>query len=282
MTVKFKDNPLQAGVAWIFAIMLVVIVLTPFFTALVSAFKTTADFYENSYTVFPKRWRFENFIEAWKFAEFGRFMFNSILCAVLITVLCTFISSASAFAFARVHFFARDIIFYIIILCQAIPFTILFIPTYILVYKMGLLNTYFGLILPSLSSPMGIFLIRQSMKSIPVDYEYAAMIDGCNRGQMFLKVFLPMTTNTIAALGIFTFMGSWNNYIWPLLIITKKTMYTLPLGLTLYNIANNNVRHLEWSHVLCAGIMAVLPIFIVYAFASKRFMEGFALSGIKA
>jgi ABC-type glycerol-3-phosphate transport system permease component len=282
MVLRFKDNPIQLGIAWLFAAILVLIVLVPFITAIISAFKVSTDFYEKSYTFFPKQWRFENFIEAWKFAEFGRFMLNSILCAVLVTALCTFVSSASAFAFARINFFGRDFIFYIIILCQAIPFTILFIPTYILVYNMKLLNTYLGLILPSMSSPMGIFLIRQNMKAIPPDYEHAAMIDGCNRGQMFLHVFLPMATNTIVALGIFTFMGSWNNYIWPLLIITKRAMYTLPLGLTLYNISNNNVHHLEWSHILCAGIMAVLPIFVVYVLASKKFMEGFMLSGIKS
>jgi ABC-type glycerol-3-phosphate transport system permease component len=282
MVLKFKDNPIQVGFTWIFAAILAIIVLIPFITAIISAFKASTDFYEKSYTFFPKKWQFENFIEAWRFAEFGKFMFNSIFCAILVTVLCTFISSASAFAFARINFFGRDFIFYIIILCQAIPFAILFIPTYILVYNMKLLNTYLGLVLPAISSPMGIFLIRQNMKSIPPDYEYAAMIDGCNRGQMFLHVFLPMTTNTIVALGIFTFMGSWNNYIWPLLIITKRSMYTLPLGLTLYAVFNNNIRHLEWSHILCAGIMAVLPIFVVYALASKRFMEGFMLSGIKS
>jgi multiple sugar transport system permease protein len=282
MRARFKDNPVQMTIAWLFAVLLVIIVLTPFFTAIVSAFKTTTDFYEKSYTWFPKTWRFENFIEAYNYVEFGTFVVNSILIALLVTVLSTFVASSAAFSFARINFYGRDIIFYVIILCQAIPFTLLFIPTYLLMNKLGFLDSYIGLILPSISFPMGTFMMRQTMKAIPVDYEHAAMIDGCNRGQMYLKVFLPMTTNTIVALGIFTFMGSWNNYIWPLLIIKTRSLYTLPLGLTLYNITNNSIRRLEWSHILCACLMAVLPIFVFYAFASRRFMDGITLSGIKA
>jgi ABC-type glycerol-3-phosphate transport system permease component len=146
--------------------------------------------------------------------------------------------------------------------------------------RLGFVNTYAGLILPSITSATGTFLMRQTMMAIPMDYEYAAMIDGCNRGQMFLRVFLPMTSNTLVALGIFTFMGSWNNYLWPLIIISKREMYTLPIGLTMYLVTSVGTK-LEWSVILCAGIMSVLPMFVFYAFASKRFMDGITLGGIK-
>jgi multiple sugar transport system permease protein len=282
MLAKFKDNPLQMTAAYFFAIFLLIAVLCPFGAAIVSAFKTSTDFYKQSYTWFPEKWRFQNFVDAWKYAPFGTFMLNSIICAVTVTIFATFVSSVAAFAFARINFFAKNIIFYCVILSQAIPFTILFIPTYILMNKLGLVNTYAGLVLPSISFPMGTFLMRQTMKAIPMDYEYAAMIDGCNRGQMFMRIFFPMTRNTVIALGIFTFMGSWNNYIWPLIIIGKKEMYTLPIGLTNYTLNTAVGSRPEWGVVLCACIMSVLPVFIFYAFASRRFMDGITLSGIKA
>jgi multiple sugar transport system permease protein len=282
MRSRFKDNPVQMSMAWFFVILLVIIVLTPFFTAIVSSFKGTIDFYEKSYTWFPQKWLFENFIVTWNHVTFGTFMINSIVVALLVTILSTVVSSAAAFSFARINFFGRDVIFYIIILCQAIPFSILFIPSYILMNRLGLLDSYAGLILPSISFPIGTFMMRQTMKAIPMDYEYAAMMDGCNRGQMYLKVFLPMTTNTIIALGIFTFMGSWNNYLWPLLIIKTRELYTMPIALPLFFLGSDSIQRLEWSNLLCAAIMSVLPIFIFYAFASRRFMDGITLSGIKA
>ncbi|WP_077533361.1 carbohydrate ABC transporter permease [Massiliimalia massiliensis] len=279
---KIKGNPVQKVISYLLAILLLLLVLIPFITALVSSFKTADDFYGNSYTLWPSDWRIENYLDAWNFAAFGTFLKNSIVCAVVVTICSTIISSFAAFGFARLHFFGRDVIFYIFIMTQGIPFVVLFIPTYLLMNNLGLVNTLAGLILPLISFPMGTFLMRQTMLSIPIDYEYAAMIDGCNRFQMFFKVFLPMVNNTVMALAIFTFMGSWNNYIWPLVIISDQKLYTLPIGLTLYTVQSSMGRRPEWSVIMAAALLSVLPIMIVYCFASRRFMEGIALGGLKA
>lgn len=279
---RIKGNPVQRLISYFLAIFLLLLVLIPFLTALVSSFKTPEDFYGNGYTLWPSEWRIENYLDAWNFAAFGTFLKNSIFCAVVVTICSTLISSFAAFGFSRIHFFGRDVIFYIFIMTQGIPFVVLFIPTYLLMNNLGLVNTLAGLILPLISFPMGTFLMRQTMMSIPIDYEYAAMIDGCNRFQMFFKVFLPMVNNTVMALGVFTFMSSWNNYIWPLVIISDQELYTLPIGLTLYTVQSSMGRRPEWSVIMAAALLSVLPIMVIYCFASRRFMEGIALGGLKA
>jgi multiple sugar transport system permease protein len=282
MKTSFKANPVQTALFYAFAMLLLVMVLTPFLTAIVSSFKTSQDFYEQSYTMWPKTWRIQNYQDAWGFAAFGRFMMNSVICAAAVTLASTIISSMAGFAFARINFLGRNVLFHIFILTQAVPFSVMFIPTYILMNKMGLVNTLAGLILPLISFPMATFLMRQTMMSIPVDYEHAAQIDGCNRAQMFFKVFLPMASNTMVALGVFTFMASWNNYIWPLVIISDQKNYTLPIGITLYTVQQSMGRRPEWSVILAAALMSALPILVVYAFFSRRFMEGVTLGGLKA
>jgi ABC-type glycerol-3-phosphate transport system permease component len=279
---SFRETPVQAALSYAFALFLVFVVLTPFVTAVVSSFKVAEDFYEQGYRLLPKQWRPANYVDAWNFAPFGRFLFNSVFCAAIVTAGSTLISSLAGFSFARIRFFGRNALFYVFILTQAVPFAVMFIPTYMLMNRMGLVDTLAGLILPLISFPMATFLMRQAMMSIPIDYEHAAQIDGCNRLQMFAKVFLPMSGNTLAALCIFTFMSSWNNYIWPLVIISDKDNYTLPIGLTLYNLQASMGRRPEWSVILAAAIMTVLPILAVYAFASRKFMEGITLGGLKA
>lgn len=279
---RLRDHPAETLFSYVLAIVLLILVIVPFAAAVFSSFKTSADFYGDAFHWIPAEWRWENYIDAWNFAEFGTFLKNSAVCAAIVTVCSTLISSFAAFGFARIHFFGRNVIFYIFILTQGIPFTVIFIPTYLLMNRLGLVNTLAGLILPLISFPMGTFLMRQTMLSIPLDYEHAAMIDGCNRFQMFFKVFLPMTNNTVVALAIFTFMGSWNNYIWPLVIVSDRSLYTLPIGLTLYTVQSSMGRRPEWSVIMAAAILSVLPIMAVYSFASRRFMEGIALSGLKA
>lgn len=282
MTAKRNPDGAYRFVASCLALLLLLIVLTPFLTAVVSTFKVTDDFYGDGYSWWPSTWRWQNYPDAWNWAPFGTFLKNSVVCALAVTLFSTLISAMAAFGFARIRFKGRDFIFYLFILTQGVPFSVLFIPTYLLMNRMGLVNTLAGLILPLISFPMGTFLMRQNMLSIPIDYEYAAQIDGCNRFKMFWYVFLPMVGNTCVALAVFTFMGSWNNYIWPLVVVNRRELYTLPLGLTLYTSTKAVGSRLEWNAVLAAAVMSVLPILVVYSFASTKFMEGITLGGLKA
>ncbi len=282
MSIPCKKNlTVQNAAAYLLSIILLLLVLMPFAVAVLASLKPTEDFYLTSFHLFPSRWQFSNYITALNFTIFTTFLKNSLVCAIAVTIVGTLLSSCAAFGFARIRFFGRNTLFYLFILTQGIPFAVLCIPTYAMFARAKLVNTIWGLILPMMAFPMGTFLLRQTMLSIPMDYENAALIDGCNRPRMFTSVFLPMTKNTIIAVAIFAFMQSWNNYIWPLIIINDKEMYTLPLGLTLYNIHGSMSRRPEWSIILAACVMSVLPILIVYSVASRNFMEGITMGGLK-
>jgi len=281
MGISKKNLTVQNVLAYILSIILLLLVLVPFLVAVLASFKPADDFYLTSFKLFPSQWRFDNYQTALNFTTFTTFMKNSLFCAIVVTVLGTMLSACAAFGFARVRFFGRNVLFYLFILTQGIPFAVLCIPTYAMFARAKLVNTMWGLILPMLAFPMGTFLLRQTMLSIPMDYENAALIDGCNRPRMFFSIFLPMTKNTIVAVAIFAFMQSWNNYIWPLIVINDKAMYTLPLGLTVYNIQGSMSRRPEWSIILAAALMSVVPILAVYIVASRNFMDGLTMGGLK-
>ena len=276
-----KNMTAQNVLAYLLSILLLLLVLVPFLVAVLASLKPAEDFYITSFRLFPTQWRFDNYPTSLYFTTFTTFLNNSLFCAIVVMALGTMLSACAAFGFARIRFFGRNTLFYLFILTQGIPFAVLCIPTYAMFARAKLVNTMWGLILPMLAFPMGTFLLRQTMLSIPMDYENAALIDGCSRPRMFVSVFLPMTKNTIVAVAIFAFMQSWNNYIWPLIVINDKSMYTLPLGLTLYNIQGSMSRRPEWSIILAASMMSVLPILAVYSIASRYFMEGITMGGLK-
>lgn len=276
-----KNLTAQNVLAYLLSIILLLIVLIPFLVATLASLKPADDFYQTSFRLFPTQWRFDNYPAALQYSTFTTFMKNSLFCALIVMVVGTVLSACAAFGFARIRFFGRNALFYLFILTQGIPFAVLCIPTYAMFARANLVNTLWGLILPLLVFPMGTFLLRQTMLSVPMDYEHAAVIDGCNRPRMFISVFLPMCKNTIVAVAIFSFMQSWNNYIWPLIVLNDKSMYTLPLGLTLYTIHGSMGLRPEWSIILAAAMMSVLPILIVYCIVSRSFMEGITMGGLK-
>lgn len=271
----------QTSLAYILALLLLLLVLLPFVVSILASLKPADDFYLSSFHLFPTDARFENYVDALNFTTFLTFVKNSLVCALIVMVGSTLLSACAAFGFSRIRFFGRNVLFYLFILTQGIPFAVLCVPTYAVMTRLHLVNTVWGLVLPMLAFPMGTFLLRQTMLSIPMDYENAALIDGCNRPRMFFSIFLPMTKNTVIAVAIFSFMQSWNNYIWPLMIVNDKAMYTIPLGLTLYNIQGSMSMRPEWSVILSACIMSVIPIMLVYTCASRFFMDGLTMGGLK-
>lgn len=266
----------------LFSIALLAVVLVPFLWTLISSLKTTADITSSDLRILPTEWMWSNYRRAYEFASFGTYVINSFLCASCVMVLGTLFASMAAFGFARINFFGRGTLFYVYLLTQSVPFTVLFIPMYIMMQRMGLINTLAGVILPLLSFPMGTFLMRQAMMAIPIDFEYAARIDGCGRFQTYWRIFLPMCRNSVISVAFFSFMMSWNNYIWPMVILSDNSKYTLPLGLTLYNIERSASGKPDWGVVLAATIMSVMPVLVVYLMFSEKFISGVTLGGLKA
>jgi multiple sugar transport system permease protein len=225
-------------------------------------------------------------------AEFvGRWFLNSAFVAGSVTVLQLFFNSLAAYAFAKRQFPGRNSIFVLFLATMMIPGQVTLIPTYLVLRYMplfggndlfgqgghGMLDSYYGLILPGAVSAFGIFFLRQYMLSIPDELLDAARIDGASEFKIYWKVVLPLCKPALAATGIFTFMYAWEDFFWPLIIINSPELYTVPLGLTLYIVRNRTA----WDIVMAGSVLATIPMIIMFLFFQRHIIRGIALTGMK-
>lgn len=252
--------------------------LVPFIWMISTSLKTDPEVFTFPPTWLPEAPQWSNYIDAFNVANFGRVFFNSTFVATVTTVFALLLNSMAAYAFSKFNFWGRDIIFILLLATMMIPFQITMIPIYLLFRELNLLNSYTGLIAPGIASAFGIFMMRQFMVSLPDDLIDAARIDGAGEFRIFFQIILPLLKAPLAALGIFTFMGSWNSYFLPLVIITRENLKTLPLFISSLS-AGLYVQ--SWPMVMAATTIATLPIIIVFFSAQKYFIEGMALSGLK-
>lgn len=210
--------------------------------------------------------------------SFGTAVFNSFFLAIAITLVSVLSAAMAAFIFAKIPFKGRDKTFAIFLATMMIPGTVTMVPNYMLLKYLGLLNTFTGLIIPSIINAFGIFLLKQSMHSIDDAYIEAGVIDGASLSAVFWKQILPMVKPALFTLILFSFVGSWNSYLWPLIVLTDRSKQTLQIGL-----GTMNSQFGSYEHYLMAGaLISVLPIIIVYIFTQKYVEKGLAFGGIKA
>ena len=209
---------------------------------------------------------------------FLAFYLNSILVAVVVTFGQVFTSSLAAYAFARLNFPFRDKLFLGYLGTMMIPVVVTMIPNFVLLRHLHMIDTYWALILPPLFSAYGTFMLRQFFLTIPTDLEDAARIDGCSRWRIYWNVILPLSKPALATLTVFVFLGSWNNYMWPLIVINSPEKKTLPIGLQSFM----GLYTTEWTLLMAASMMVMLPVIIVFIFGQRHFVRGIVLSGLKA
>lgn len=205
------------------------------------------------------------------------FMKNSLIVAFGTTLGTLVMASTAGYAFARMEFKGRNLIFLLFLSTMMIPSQVTMIPQFILLKNFGWIDTYQGLILPNVFGAFGVFLMRQAFMAIPRELEEAVYMDGGNHWTVFSKVVLPLSKSALATLSIFTFMSSWNNYLWPLIITSSREMATLPLGLSLLQ----GRWSTDWSLVMAGVVISVIPILLVYAFAQKYIIQGISMTGLK-
>ncbi|MDD5066487.1 MAG: carbohydrate ABC transporter permease [bacterium] len=220
-------------------------------------------------------WR--NYIEAWNAVPFGRFFLNSIIVGLCITFGQVFTSSLAAYAFARLNFKLRDQIFLGYLGTMMIPGTVTMIPVFILLKLMGWIDTYQALILPGMFSAYGTFMLRQFFLGIPKDLEESAFIDGASKFTIYLKIILPLSKPALATLTTFVFMGSWNDFMWPLIVTNSMEMKTLPVGLAAFQ----GLYTTNWTLLMAATVIVLIPVLMVYIFNQRYFVKGIVLSGLK-
>ena len=252
----------------------------PFVWMVLSSFKTNADIGRIPMHWFPAEWVPQNYAKVFEIMPFARFYLNSIIVGVLTTLGALLICSLAAYAFARIRFIGRDIMFMLILATIMIPWWVTLIPAYLVIRQLGWLNTYQGLSVPGMLNIMGIFLLRQFFRTIPPDIEDAAFVDGANRLQIYARIVLPMAKPALLTVGLMTLMGSWNSLVWPLVISQHESMRTLPLGLAVLANLAGWVRH-ETGALLAATFLSILPIVVIYMFLQQYFIRGLALSGLK-
>ncbi|WP_435066215.1 carbohydrate ABC transporter permease [Halobaculum sp. EA56] len=227
----------------------------------------------------PAAFTLENFVTLWERPDIllVRWFLNTVIFAVAVTAFNLTFDSLAGYALAKVDFWGREKLFLGFISTMMIPGMVTLIPVYLILVELGWVNTYQGLIAPLAAQPLGIFLLRQHFKSLPSALGDAAKIDGCNEFQTFYKIYLPLAKPALATLGIFTFMGAWNNFQWPLIIANDSEMYTLPIAL----FAVRNQYFAEWGLMMAAALIIVAPVIVAFLAAQNYFIRGMSLSGMK-
>ncbi|WP_059104363.1 carbohydrate ABC transporter permease [Shouchella shacheensis] len=263
-----------------FSIMVIgaITMLVPFIWMISTSLKADSEVFTFPPTWIPSVFEWRNYPEALGVASFGQYFFNSTFVAIVTTLAALLLNSMAGYAFAKFEFKGRETIFILLLATMMIPFQITMIPIYMLFRELELLNSYTGLIVPNIATAFGIFMMRQFMRNLPDAYMDAARIDGAGEARIFFTIVLPLVRAPLAALGIFTFMFSWNNYFLPLVIITDESLKTLPL---LISSLSAGLYVQSWPLVMAAATIATLPIIILFFMAQKYFIDGMALTGIK-
>src|SRR3989442_4102127 len=207
----------------------------------------------------------------------GQFLINSVIVAAFSTTLQVLTSAMAAYAFARLRFRGRDALFVVYLATLMIPFQVTIVPLFVEMRFLGFVNTHPGLILPTVASAFGTFLLRQAFLSLPLELEEAAFIDGATHWTVLRRIVIPLSKPALATFGIFAFMASWNSFLWPLVVVSSQDLMTLPVGL-----ANLHGRYTTaWNLVMAGATISVIPILAVYIAAQKQVIRSVALSGIK-
>ncbi|MBE9229031.1 carbohydrate ABC transporter permease [Phormidium sp. LEGE 05292] len=226
---------------------------------------------------FPAQPTFDNFIRVWETNPFAQYLFNSTLVAGLTVILNLLFCALAAYPLARLQFKGRNIIFAVIVSTIMIPFQIVMIPLFILISQLRLNNTYLGIIFPSLASAFGIFLLRQAFQGVPKELEEAARMDGCSELGIWWFVMLPAIRPALVTLAIFTFIGSWSDFLWPLIVIDKPEYYTLPLGVA--RLAGT--FSLDWRLIAAGSVISIAPILLLFIILQRYIVPSDLGSGVK-
>lgn len=253
------------------------LMIIPFWWMLVTSIKPPGSVLTVPPELFPRQPTLESYQRVFDTVPIGRMFFNSLVMTV-VSVACQIVTSAmAAYAFARMQWRGRNVVFLLYIATLMVPSQVTITPLFILMQRLGWVDTYPGLIAPSIVSAFGVFLLRQAMLSVPREYEEAAVLDGANHWIIFRHVVLPMIGPALATLGVFATMSTWNSFLWPLFVTRDERLMTLPVGLAMLHGRYTT----EWSMVMAGAIISVVPIILVYLAAQRAFVRGVALSGLK-
>jgi len=264
---------LFAPFSYIVLTLLAAACLVPFVWMLLTAFKPDNEVFSRA--LLPSRLAWENFPRAFAFFPFARFLFNTMVVAVGSTGLHLVTSCLAAYAFARLRFRGREVLFLVYLGTLMVPQQVTIVPLFLMMQNIGWVDTFWALILPGAFHALGVFLLRQFFMTIPRELEESAFIDGASRLRILWQIILPLSKPALATLAVFTFIREWNSFLWPLIVTTSPDMRMLSVGLSLFS----GQYGTEWHLLMAAATVTLLPTLLIFAFAQRYFVEGIALTG---
>jgi multiple sugar transport system permease protein len=263
---------------YVILVLYAVTTLVPFLWALSSSFKTLEEIISGTMNFIPKNFTLANYQQIFVEQDlFPRWLLNSLIIAVIGTLLNIIFNSMAGYALARLSFPGKKALFIIILAVLMIPAQVTMIPNYLILKELGWLNSYQGMIVPAMINATFIFMMRQFFINFPKELEEAAQLDGLSRLGIFFRVVLPLAKPALAAQAIFVFMGFWNDFMRPLIVMTDTEMYTLPLGLNTFK--GQFVSY--WNYIMAASMVFTLPVLLLYAFFNRYFIKGISFTGGK-
>ncbi|MCZ8511579.1 carbohydrate ABC transporter permease [Paenibacillus filicis] len=274
---KKSGNTTLKACAYAFLVIVSIVVLFPFYWMLITAVKPIGEIFEYPPRLWPSEFIWGNFAKSMTVTHFSTYFKNSAIVTVCATVITVFINLLAGFAFAKYRFKGRDFLFMVVLSTLMIPIQLIMIPNFIIISKLGLLNSYTGLILPPCAEAFGLFLSRQFMEEIPDELIESGRIDGASEFAIFSKIVFPNVKPLLGVLVIFTVMWRWNDFQWPLIVLSDSKMYTVQLGLAMLN----GVNYVNWNDLMSAAIISILPVLAVFFLFQKQFVQGIAFTGIK-
>ncbi len=265
---------------WLYLILTIALiaVVTPFVWMVLGSFKGEGELRANPPTWWPQAGSLDNYTQLFSRLRFQTYFLNSVIVAVVVTAGNLLFCSMLGYALAILDFKGKRFVFTAVMATLMIPGVVTFVPLFVLVANAGLVDTVPGLFLPFLVSPFGVFLMRQYIGGLPRDLLDAARVDGAGELRIFAQIFLPLCGPALATLGILTFLGSWNNFLWPLVVAQTESHYTLPVALALYSTGQNST---QYGLLLAGATVVILPILVIFLIFQRRFIEGIATTGIK-
>lgn len=264
---------------YLILILIALSMLYPFFAMVNLSFIKNEEIFSQAGKIFYSGITFENYRNVFQQIPLSRYFFNSLLVATITTIGQVIFSALAGYAFARLKFPFRNLIFLIVLITMLVPPQVNIIPLFFLMREMHLIDTYQALILPGMFGGFGIFLMRQYFLGLPKDLEESARIDGCNLFQTFFKIALPLALPTVATLALFTFVTTWNSFMWPLIVTNSESMRTLPVGLAIFK---GSFRELTlWGELLACSVICTIPVIGVFLIGKKYFINDIMQGGVK-
>ena len=263
--------------AWLVLAVGALVVAFPLYWMFATAVRPKKEIFGGGLDLVPSTFVWSNFSDAWNKLPWDQFYINSIAIAAIAVPVTVFINLLAGYTFAKYKFPGRDVLFLLMISTLMIPIQVIMVPEFLIVAKLGWVNTWWGVLVPRAAEAFGLFMVRQFMVSIPDELIEAARLDGAGEFTIFRKVVLPLSWPVIAVLSIFTFMWRWNDFAWPLVVLQEQSAYTVPLGLNLMQ----GQYFTDWTGLMSMSLLSIIPIMLVFVVFQRYFIQGIASTGLK-